>query len=777
MLIALFIIISIICKDGLIAGGLSLLALLNYWDSKRALNERFINRDAVFFISLLCQVSLLFYYIIVINEMGSNYLHVDDSRLNDVLFFGFLYVKLFLLGGSKKRFFMEDNFIKNKRYSVNNIFILGLAPMVIITFIYFVFYRGGNYVDIHLSKPLWVDILLKSIYITYAVIIVLGYYFSGDKRALRKIYILVFLVVLVNFFLLKTRSPAIFSVLLLIFIRNPNVSYLRYGFIAFVFASILGVLAIWRDDSSMLEGNFDNLLWMVLSFGEFSHTLSFLMDYEDIYSFGYGRYWFGDDFMANKYAFEIAPDYYMNGGGFGFFIVSDFIANFGIFLGGIVFWVIAFLMNFINSKKSFFSYVLSCCLFASSLALVRNEFIPTLKGVIYILVISYVISRLLIAKKSIGYKMKILHVVPDISAEANGVTPVVEGLISKSRKYGFKTQIASLSVRRELQDEDFLECRKSIFFSGFGYSKDFFKYISLGHKDFDILHNHSLWSYSNFLVGLSSKSKAKLVVSPHGTLTKYALKRRFLLKNFLKPLQWKILERADLFHATAESEIEDIRSLGFKQDIALIPNFINVPEFNAHKVNTSKSKRLLFLSRIHPKKGLENLLEIWGLIQDDFLDWHLDIAGVGEDSYVEYLKRKSVDMSLKRIKWLGGVYGEDKNNIYRNSDIFVLPTFSENFGMVVLEALAQGCPVLVTKEAPWESLNKFNAGWCVENKKETILNTLVNIMKYDSKSLWDFGDRGFSYVKDNFSLESNSMKMIRSYDWILGKDSKPDFIF
>ena len=116
---------------------------------------------------------------------------------------------------------------------------------------------------------------------------------------------------------------------------------------------------------------------------------------------------------------------------------------------------------------------------------------------------------------------------------------------------------------------------------------------------------------------------------------------------------------------------------------------------------------LTYLGRLHPDKQVENLLLAWASIQNDFKAWRLQLIGPGDKKYVSYLKRYSIDINLDRVEFLGAKYGSDKWQAYSDSNLYVLPSPSENFGMTIAESLASGTPVIATKGAPWADLKQY----------------------------------------------------------------------
>ncbi len=372
--------------------------------------------------------------------------------------------------------------------------------------------------------------------------------------------------------------------------------------------------------------------------------------------------------------------------------------------------------------------------------------------------------------------MKIFHIVPDVSYEANGVTPVINGLAAFAAENGDHVSICAIGAKITDLRIEFLQAARPSLLHLNEYSPDFSKFLKLGFKEYDIVHCHSLWSSANLSAGIHAKNKrAKMILSPHGTLSEHALSRRKIIKKMLWPLQKLALLRADLLHATAESEVLDIRRTGYRGPIALIPNGVEIP-LRCRSDNNKRKKQLLFVGRIHPIKGLENLLHAWASISKIHVEWELLIAGVGTTEYEKSLNDLSTSLRLKRVKWVGPVYGSDKAKLYQESSLFILPSYSENFGMVVAEALSYGLPCVVTKGAPWSVLEEEQAGWWIDNSVDSIIFTLDRALALSFEELSIMGLHGRSYVEQNYSWSQIGRCFNDTYNWLLGNGQRPTFV-
>jgi len=282
----------------------------------------------------------------------------------------------------------------------------------------------------------------------------------------------------------------------------------------------------------------------------------------------------------------------------------------------------------------------------------------------------------------------------------------------------------------------------------------------------EIIHNHSLWMMPNVYPGIAAKKhKVPLVVSPRGTLSRWARQSGSMIKRLFWPLVQKpSLAATACFHATAESEYEDIRRMGFRQPVAIIPNGIDLPAVERRPRGAVRT--LLFLGRLHPIKGLDILLPAWQAVQDRCPDWRLMIAGPGKEGYLKALQDLTGQLKLKRIQFIGPVKGEEKWEAYQKADLFVLPSYSENFGVAVAEALASGVPAIVSKGAPWKGLEEKKAGWWVDIGVDHLASCLDHAMSQAPNVLAAMGQCGRTWMEEDFSWSRVAGQMTEVYRWI-----------
>ena len=164
-------------------------------------------------------------------------------------------------------------------------------------------------------------------------------------------------------------------------------------------------------------------------------------------------------------------------------------------------------------------------------------------------------------------------------------------------------------------------------------------------------------------------------------------------------------------------------------------------------------------------------------IIDAHSGWSLLIVGNGEESYIQSLKEKVKDMSLSdTVRISKPVFGEEKIVLYQSSSLFVLPSYSENFGMVIAEALSCGVPVITTDNTPWELLNETKTGWCIPLTEDNLVKALEEALSLNAEKLYQMGQKGSREVYERFDYHSVARKNVELYSWIIEGGTPPSFI-
>lgn len=295
-----------------------------------------------------------------------------------------------------------------------------------------------------------------------------------------------------------------------------------------------------------------------------------------------------------------------------------------------------------------------------------------------------------------------------------------------------------------------------------------------------LFHGNGVWDMPIHQMAIISKKRnIPYVISPHGMLEPWSLSQGKFKKIIARKLLFdKTLHNAACIHATAISEAQNIRALGFNNPIAVIPNGINFEEFPTYKKKSKSKKKLLFLSRIHEKKGVELIIKAWSELDSSLTkDWKVEIVGNGDAKYIKELQQIISNLELEQlITLLGPLFGEDKQLKYREADLFVLPTYSENFGIVIAEALASMVPVITTKGTPWEELNINNCGDWIDIGLEPLKASLSKMLIKTDDELLEMGKRGRQLIENKYSMEAVSRDMLSLYNWLIYNNQKPKFI-
>ena len=316
----------------------------------------------------------------------------------------------------------------------------------------------------------------------------------------------------------------------------------------------------------------------------------------------------------------------------------------------------------------------------------------------------------------------------------------------------------------------------------YGIVKNLFRPVPCVINEFEVLHQHGIWMPISIYSKKLRKNGLKCVIQPHG----YLLEHSFKISKFKKSIAFQLYEKsnlisADVLVACAKHEAIVLKEFFPKQEVAIIPNgisddFFNKPLKNIYK--KSKKKRLLFLGQIIPIKGIERvLIAINEIGLKSFSEWEFIIAGYYDQGYkkslTEIIKTNKMD---NFVKFVDPVNGEDKVDLYDSCHIFILPSFNENFGIVVLEALSRGLPVIATMGTPWNELVNNECGFWVGNNENGIQSALNKILEMSINDLKKMGMKGRNLVEKKYLWSKTSLDFLSLYEWLLNKRSKPSCI-
>lgn len=359
--------------------------------------------------------------------------------------------------------------------------------------------------------------------------------------------------------------------------------------------------------------------------------------------------------------------------------------------------------------------------------------------------------------------MKVIHYIPTIDRNWGGTTAYIQLLaneLGKLTELHIFTHDSENTVEIQNCQIHYLATIKHLI--------EFKKQFQFLIKDIkpDVFHVNGCWTPSCALTQKWAQEMGiKVILTPHGMLEPWIMARHYWTKKIpaLLLYQKAAIKKADCLHATAISEKENLQKLGYNSRIEIIPNGIEVEQISL-KEDWERKKLILFLSRIHVKKGIEFLFEAVSLLKNQLGGYVVEIAGEGEKEYIDQLKQKAKELQIDSlIKFCGGVYGDQKWKLFQEADIFVLPTFSENFGIVVAEALACGTPVITTKGTPWQELETKHCGWWTEIGVQPTANALKAFLQLSTHELEAMGQNGRKLIEEKYSSKKMAENMVELY--------------
>ncbi len=372
--------------------------------------------------------------------------------------------------------------------------------------------------------------------------------------------------------------------------------------------------------------------------------------------------------------------------------------------------------------------------------------------------------------------MKVVHVLREMGAEGGGPAYSVPRLCEGLARHGHQVELTYAGSPVTLDGVSMRASPAWPVLRRLLVSPGQVSAVRAAAEQADIVHTHSLWSMINIASGwIVPGGRARLVTSPRGTLSPWALSCSRHVKTIVMPAQRRAMERADLLHATSIDEVEQIRNAGFRNPVVTIPNGIDLPELT-HAKPANEHRTLLYLSRIHPIKGIDALLEAWSRLESRHPDWRLVIAGHGRAPHVAETTSLASRLKLERVDFVGPLYGSAKRDAFLGADLFVLPTHSENFGVAVAEAMAHGCPVIVGRGAPWRDVVTNGAGWWVDTNIDALADALSTALGLSPRKLADMGRNGRCWMERDFAWDAIAARMTEAYNWVAGTGERPDSV-
>ena len=384
---------------------------------------------------------------------------------------------------------------------------------------------------------------------------------------------------------------------------------------------------------------------------------------------------------------------------------------------------------------------------------------------------------------------KVIFVSTANSCRGGGVFEVIYQLGKSLYRKGLNLEITwhddedARKDRKYYEDIPLLEYTQSYKYplSVIGYSSDLLQELRKANPS--ILHTHGLWMYNSYVVKECKKhnSKLKTIIMPHGMLDPWAIKNskwKKIVAGWL--FENENLRTADCIQALNKSEYESIRKYGLNNPVAIIPNGISVPE--SIKYNRGKEKKtLLFIGRIHPKKGIAELLKALKILKlkNRFVleRWKIRIAGWDQLGHTDYLINKCKELDLNDyVEFIGPVFGEKKEYELCAADAYVLTSFSEGLPMSVLEAWAYELPVVMSEQCNLPDGFEYGAAIKVTPEPEMIAEGLERMFTMSNEERTAMGLNGLELVRREYTWDRIAEKQIKLYKWLLNGGDKPEFV-
>jgi len=381
----------------------------------------------------------------------------------------------------------------------------------------------------------------------------------------------------------------------------------------------------------------------------------------------------------------------------------------------------------------------------------------------------------------------ILHAIANLRASAGGpprsVAALVDNLSRSGRRVGlFSRRIAEPEVPVAPTVERFYGSSAGGSWASLGLDagyrarRDVADAIAVSGAT--LVHSHGIWTPACHAVAAASNDAGvPLVISARGMLDPVARDSKAAKKRFA----WLAYQRQDLFrataiHATSAAELRSIRASGLRQPVVVLPNGVTPPSaLPPRSAAPSGTRTALFLSRIHPIKGLPLLLEAWNRVRP--AGWHLEIVGNDDGGHRAEVAKLIAELRLGDMVRLGDAVAEgEKWRHYAAADLSILPTRSESFGLAIAEAMLADLPVITTHGAPWEILQTHHAGWWVPVGVEPLAAALAEATSMPADALAAMGRRAGELIRREFDWRTIASRLWEAYDWLLNSGPRPAFV-
>ena len=386
--------------------------------------------------------------------------------------------------------------------------------------------------------------------------------------------------------------------------------------------------------------------------------------------------------------------------------------------------------------------------------------------------------------------MKLAMLTPSISRRAGGLRDCVLNLArSLEQKHDVRVDVLSVedefaTADRPLWDPLSVHLARPKL-ATFRYAPELSQ--SLSAADPDLVHTHGLWTYLSIAtLRWSERGMKPYVVSPHGMLDPWALRNSQWKKRIASFLfERRHLKGAACLHAINRPEAVAMRSFGLKNPICVIPNGVEIPD-STTKLQPPEwgnefepdRKVLLYLGRLHPKKGLPTLLRSWREAISKNGDWILVIAGWDQAGHRSELEQLVAQLGISdSVKFVGPLFGAQRDAAYQSANAFVLPSLSEGQPLAVLEAWSHALPVIMTRECNLGEGFEMGAAVRMEPTVASGTDALETLFSLGDAALREMGMCGKRLVASSFSWPRIAAEMFSVYQWVMGAGATPSSLF
>lgn len=374
--------------------------------------------------------------------------------------------------------------------------------------------------------------------------------------------------------------------------------------------------------------------------------------------------------------------------------------------------------------------------------------------------------------------MRIVHVASSLSMRGAGVQSVVAALARAQAQAGHQVYALGLEDDEwrigERGDWTGIETRvfPTLGPRAFGYAPGMAAALDAWAPE--IVHLHGLWMHpGRSVLQWHRCSGLPFILSVHGMLSEVALGYSPIKKRLVRAwFQDQIFSRATCVHATNTTERDEFRRFGILGAVAIVPNGVGVTP-RPEDLPPLPGRSILTLGRIHPKKGIDVLLQAWAALEAEFPDWSLRIVGPDENNHRAELEDLARRLGLVRVIFRGPVYGPVRDAEMAQADLFVLPTRSENFALTVAESLMLEVPVISSKGAPWAGLDEEGCGRWIDLTPEAFADAMRHMMMLPPEARRAMGSKGRAWMLRDFSWERVGATFGDLYRWAAQGGARP----